>query len=157
MVSLPAIKQLSLRVSQLLKGAAIAERLTIAGVACFILSREPSPGKFVHGMFNCHRMTTLTSFTQNICFSPKHTFLVALDEVVDACCLLVSGAASNLLGIDVDHVIVTGILAGGNLAVSLCVKLQYECIYGKENMVDVDALIESKQHRDSECASFLII
>ena len=47
MVSLPAIKQLSLRASQRVKGAAIAERVTIAGVPCFILSRDPSPGMFV--------------------------------------------------------------------------------------------------------------
>jgi acetyl esterase/lipase len=44
MVSLPAIKQLSLQASRLLKGAAIAERITIAGVPCFVLSRDPSPG-----------------------------------------------------------------------------------------------------------------
>lgn len=44
MVSLPAIKELSLRASRLLKGAAIAERVTIAGVPCFILCRNPSPG-----------------------------------------------------------------------------------------------------------------
>jgi acetyl esterase/lipase len=43
MVSLPAIKQLSLQASRLLKGAAIAERITIAGVPCFVLSRDPSP------------------------------------------------------------------------------------------------------------------
>ena len=60
---------------------------------------------------------------------PEHTFLVALDEVVDIYCSLVSGAASDLLGIDVDHVNVTGELAGGNLAVYLCVKLCME-IYG---------------------------
>jgi hypothetical protein len=53
MVSLPAIKQLSLRASQRLKGAAIAERVTIAGVPCFILSRDPSPGMFVHGTLTC--------------------------------------------------------------------------------------------------------
>lgn len=44
MVSLPAIKQLSLQASRLFKGAAIAERITIAGVPCFVLSRDPSPG-----------------------------------------------------------------------------------------------------------------
>lgn len=47
MVSLPAIKQLSLKASRLLKGAAIAERVTIAGVPCFVLSRDPIPGTFV--------------------------------------------------------------------------------------------------------------
>jgi hypothetical protein len=54
MVSLPAIKQLSLRASQRLKGAAIAERVTIAGVPCFILSRDPSHGMFVHGTLTCN-------------------------------------------------------------------------------------------------------
>lgn len=43
MVSLPAIKQLSLKASRVLKGAAIAERIEIAGVPCFILSRRPFP------------------------------------------------------------------------------------------------------------------
>lgn len=47
MVSLPAIKQLSLQASRLLKGAAIAERITIAGVPCFVLSRDPCPGKLL--------------------------------------------------------------------------------------------------------------
>ena len=45
MVSMPAIKQLSLNASRILKGAAIAERVTIAGFPCFILSRDSSPGK----------------------------------------------------------------------------------------------------------------
>jgi acetyl esterase/lipase len=31
---------------------------------------------------------------------PKHTFLMALDEVEDVYCSLVSGAAADLLGID---------------------------------------------------------
>lgn len=44
MVSLPAVKQLSLQASRLLKGAAIAERITLCGVSCFVLSRDPSPG-----------------------------------------------------------------------------------------------------------------
>jgi hypothetical protein len=48
MVSLPAIKQLSLSASRLLKGAAIAERVMIAGVPCFILSRDPLTGKCLH-------------------------------------------------------------------------------------------------------------
>lgn len=43
MVSLPAIKQLSLRATRLLKGAALAERITLAGVPCFILSKDPVP------------------------------------------------------------------------------------------------------------------
>jgi hypothetical protein len=44
-VSLPAVKTLSLQASRLLKGAAIAERITICGVSCFILSKQPFPGK----------------------------------------------------------------------------------------------------------------
>lgn len=43
MVSLPAIKTLMLQASRLLKGASVAERLDIAGVPCFVLSREPAP------------------------------------------------------------------------------------------------------------------
>lgn len=43
MVSLPAIKRLSLEASKLLKGAAVADRIDIAGVSCFVLSRDPSP------------------------------------------------------------------------------------------------------------------
>eukprot|EP00551_Chaetoceros_affinis_P019371 CAMPEP_0203738742 /NCGR_PEP_ID=MMETSP0092-20131115/43603_1 /ASSEMBLY_ACC=CAM_ASM_001090 /TAXON_ID=426623 /ORGANISM="Chaetoceros affinis, Strain CCMP159" /LENGTH=527 /DNA_ID=CAMNT_0050624553 /DNA_START=390 /DNA_END=1973 /DNA_ORIENTATION=+ len=42
-VSLPAIKTLSLQASRLLKGAAIAERIKICGVSCFILSKNPCP------------------------------------------------------------------------------------------------------------------
>lgn len=41
MVSLPAIKLLSLRATRLLKGAALAERIIIEGVPCFILSKDP--------------------------------------------------------------------------------------------------------------------
>jgi len=43
MVSLPAIKLLSLKASRLLKRAALAERITIGGVPCFILSKDPCP------------------------------------------------------------------------------------------------------------------
>lgn len=43
MVSWPALKTISLQASRLLKGAAIADRLEIAGVSCFVLSREPVP------------------------------------------------------------------------------------------------------------------
>jgi acetyl esterase/lipase len=43
MVSLPAIKLLSLKATRLLKGAAMAERITIAGVPCFVLSKDPCP------------------------------------------------------------------------------------------------------------------
>ena len=44
-VSSPTIKTISLRVSRLLKGAAIAERISICDVTCFILSKDPCPGK----------------------------------------------------------------------------------------------------------------
>jgi acetyl esterase/lipase len=43
MVSLPAIKNLSLQASRILKGAAVADRIEIMGVSCFVLSREPAP------------------------------------------------------------------------------------------------------------------
>lgn len=43
MVSLPAIKNLMLQASRLLKGAAVADRVEIDGVSCFILSRDPAP------------------------------------------------------------------------------------------------------------------
>ena len=43
MVSLPAIKSLSLTASRLAKGAAVADRIRIGDVSCFVLSREPVP------------------------------------------------------------------------------------------------------------------
>ncbi|KAL9181884.1 hypothetical protein ACHAXT_012227 [Thalassiosira profunda] len=43
MVSLPAVKTASLEATRILKGAAIAERIEICGVSCFVLSREPFP------------------------------------------------------------------------------------------------------------------
>jgi acetyl esterase/lipase len=43
MVSLPAVKNLSLQASRILKGAAVADRIEIMGVSCFVLSREPAP------------------------------------------------------------------------------------------------------------------
>jgi len=42
-VSLPAVKTMSLQASRLLKGAAIAERIMICGVPCFILSKDVCP------------------------------------------------------------------------------------------------------------------
>lgn len=47
MVSLPTIKLLSLRASQILKGAALAERVMIEGVPCFVLSKRRCPGEFL--------------------------------------------------------------------------------------------------------------
>lgn len=46
-VSLPAVKRLSLEVSKMLKGAAVAQRISIAGVPCFVISRDPYPRKFI--------------------------------------------------------------------------------------------------------------
>lgn len=43
MVSLPALKTISLQASKLLKGASVADRIEVAGVPCFVLSREPAP------------------------------------------------------------------------------------------------------------------
>mmetsp|Transcript_18246 Transcript_18246/g.27634 ORF Transcript_18246/g.27634 Transcript_18246/m.27634 type:complete len:733 (+) Transcript_18246:213-2411(+) len=43
MVSLPAIKLLSLHATRLLKGASLARRIIIAGVPCLILSKDPCP------------------------------------------------------------------------------------------------------------------
>jgi len=42
-VSLPAVKHLSLQASRILKGAAIAERITIADVPCIVMSRNSCP------------------------------------------------------------------------------------------------------------------
>mmetsp|Transcript_9314 Transcript_9314/g.14352 ORF Transcript_9314/g.14352 Transcript_9314/m.14352 type:complete len:721 (+) Transcript_9314:66-2228(+) len=44
MVSLPAIKLLSLHATRLLKRAALARRIVIAGVPCLVLSQEPCKG-----------------------------------------------------------------------------------------------------------------
>lgn len=43
MVSLPAVKAVSLEATRILKGAAIADRIEICGVSCFVLSRDPCP------------------------------------------------------------------------------------------------------------------
>jgi acetyl esterase/lipase len=43
MVSLPAVKNLSLQATRLLKGAAVADRVELCGVSCFILCSEPIP------------------------------------------------------------------------------------------------------------------
>lgn len=43
LVSLPSIKTLSLQASRLMKGAAVADRVEIAGVSCFVLSKDPAP------------------------------------------------------------------------------------------------------------------
>jgi hypothetical protein len=42
-VSLPALKTLMLQASRLMKGASVADRLTICGVTCMILSKDPVP------------------------------------------------------------------------------------------------------------------
>lgn len=43
MVSLPAIKSLMLQASRVIKGASVADRITICGVSCFVLSRGSAP------------------------------------------------------------------------------------------------------------------
>uniref|UniRef100_A0A7S3V5U9 Uncharacterized protein n=1 Tax=Chaetoceros debilis TaxID=122233 RepID=A0A7S3V5U9_9STRA len=43
LISTPFCKSFSLHASRLLKGAAIAERIKIAGISCFILSKDPCP------------------------------------------------------------------------------------------------------------------
>ena len=43
LVSKPALKNFSLRASRLLKGASVADRIEIAGVPCFIISKHPCP------------------------------------------------------------------------------------------------------------------
>ncbi len=43
MVSLPALKTISLQASKFLKGASVADRIEVAGVPCFVLSRDPAP------------------------------------------------------------------------------------------------------------------
>ena len=43
MVSLPQIKSLMLQATKLLKGAALADRIEINGVPCFVLSKDPVP------------------------------------------------------------------------------------------------------------------
>ena len=47
-VSLPAVKNLSLQASRILKGAAIADRIEIAGVPCVVLSSALCPRKSFH-------------------------------------------------------------------------------------------------------------
>lgn len=55
MVSLPAVKNLSLQASRLLKGAAVADRIEICGVPCFVLSSEPAP-ELAAAIKRSHRM-----------------------------------------------------------------------------------------------------
>ncbi len=43
MVSLPVLKTLMLQASKLVKGAAVADRIVLCGVPCFILSKDPAP------------------------------------------------------------------------------------------------------------------
>jgi acetyl esterase/lipase len=72
MVSLPAIKNLMLQASRLLKGASVAERLEIAGVPCFVLSKEPAPElaaalKRQRNKTGTHQPTPLMSRMSTIC------------------------------------------------------------------------------------------
>lgn len=54
MVSLPTIKGLSLCASKLAKGAAVADRIRIGDVSCFVLSRGPVP-ELAAGLKQQHR------------------------------------------------------------------------------------------------------
>ena len=60
-VSLPAVKAISLQASRLLKGAAIAERIVICGVPCFVLSKHTNPGKTLfHSLMFCFYMVCIS-------------------------------------------------------------------------------------------------
>ncbi len=52
LISMPYVKTFSLQASRLLKGAAIAERIHISGVPCFVLSKEPCQGEIDGQIFD---------------------------------------------------------------------------------------------------------
>jgi hypothetical protein len=58
MVSLPALKRVMLQASRLIKGAAVADRLTICGVSCLILSKDPVPEMAASLSHNSKRRTS---------------------------------------------------------------------------------------------------
>jgi len=73
MVSLPAIKNLALQASRLLKGASVADRIVICGVPCFILSREPAPELAAALKQQNKRKTPLVSRMSTISESEVHS------------------------------------------------------------------------------------
>lgn len=214
LVSLPAIKNLMLQASRLLKGASVADRLNIAGVPCFVLSLQPAPelavalkGQRISGSKQTRssmvsRMSTINEtasldqqedqlheqrptpttptgteegamsqrqfagscgryrqrdvilhltgggfFAHTIASDlpylldwsastgavvicpeyallPEHPFPKALEQVIDVYSAVVEGL--ELLGFELNRIIVTGESAGGNLAAALCVHLASE-------------------------------
>ena len=60
MVSLPAVKNLSLQASRFIKGAAVADRIEICGVPCFVLSKDPAP-ELATSIDSFKRMTGMTT------------------------------------------------------------------------------------------------
>ncbi|KAL7468263.1 hypothetical protein ACHAXS_008497 [Conticribra weissflogii] len=67
-VSLTAVKRASLEATRILKGAAIADRIDILGVSCFILSRDPFP-KLTTALRKIHRQE---SFANEVRLSTIH-------------------------------------------------------------------------------------
>lgn len=67
-VSLTAVKRASLEATRILKGAAIADRIDIFGVSCFILSRNPFP-KLTTALRKIHRQE---SFANEVRLSTIH-------------------------------------------------------------------------------------
>lgn len=191
MVSMPTVKNLSLQASRLLKGAAVAQRIEVCGIPCFVLSADPAPelaaaiasfhrkherktihtlstideqeehtpgetrsyhkpfaGSTAHhrqrdvilhltgGGFFAHIIASDLPFLLDwsaasgavvICpeyaLLPEHTFPFALNQVDEVYQTLKNGHAVDLLGFEVNRIVVTGESAGGNLAAALCVKL----------------------------------
>ena len=80
---------------------------------------------------------------------PEHQFPVALNQVTDVYCSLVSGESAPFLGFKTRKIALTGESAGGNLAVALMVKLSFD------NLVDVDAIgakiDEKRMRREGKC------
>jgi acetyl esterase/lipase len=60
MVSLTAVKNLSLHASRFLKGASVADRIEICGVPCFVLSKDPAP-ELATSIDSFKRMTGMTT------------------------------------------------------------------------------------------------
>jgi hypothetical protein len=74
---------------------------------------------------------------------PEHTFPVALEQITNVYLALVDGYYAVIdLGFEVNHIVVTGESAGGNLAAALCVKLGLQQLA----RADVD---QQQQHDDA--------